>query len=238
LNESQRHRVDLAFDRSAWVADVRAALRAKDRQRIDRLFDVMPEGGEDRLTEREHVRLIRLREQDTAVQSLRTALSGSSDAEKVAALQSVERLGAWLPESMSWTEVSGAIERHTLKDAVYRAATQTPRDYPRLARLLPQLKAAFAGRFPSSADGIDYDNLDLEVKQVSQVSRLREALETNDDRKIVAAAFPDLYKIIPKLDRTEQARIERAVAAANRALRRSGQRESIISASSETVETR
>ena len=73
-------------------------------------------------------------------------------------------------------------------------------------------------------------------RESAQLARIREALTTNDDRTIVAAALPDTYGVLPMLERGEQARIERAVAAANRALRRSGHRSS-SAPSSATVET-
>ncbi len=237
LTAEQRNRIDLAFDRKRWQSDVRDALRRRDRAAYDRLEAVMPEGADRRLTERERVRLRRLRDQDDAVIALQNAVASRQGEAVVGALQQVERLGAWLPEDLVWSEISNVVDRHTLIHAIRRASEQYPRDYGRLARLLPQLRDACGGRLPASEEGLDLDMLDREVKQVAQFSRLREALASNDDRLIVATALPDLYQIIPKLDRGEQARIERAVAVVNRALRRSGQRISNIDDSSSTVET-
>jgi hypothetical protein len=128
------------------------------------------------------------------------------------------------------------IDRYSLMSSVRRAAEQHPRDIARLARLLPQLKEKFGGAFPETGDGLDFDRLDAEITQSAQLVRIREALASNDDRKIVAAALPDVFGVLPMLERGEQARIERAVAAANRALRRSGHRSS-NTPSSATVDT-
>jgi hypothetical protein len=80
--------------------------------------------------------------------------------------------------------------------------------------------------FPDYVVDLDLAGLEQEVKRTAQAMRVRQALATNDDRTIVASALPDVYGAIPLLSRSEQARIERAVAGANRALRRSGQRNS------------
>lgn len=237
LTSVQRDRVDMAFERRAWLADVRDALRKRDRERIDRLYQIRPGLADERLTELEKIRIERLREQDDAVRVLKRAMEQNEDAEVVAALQRVERVGARLPDDLVWSDVSNVVDRHTLTQAIHRAATLTPRDYARLARLLPQLRDVCGGRLPERDNLVDFAQLDFEVKQVAQSTRLREALVTDDDRRIVNTAFPDLYGIIPKLDRAEQARVERAVAAVNRALRRSGQRTAMTSANSSTVET-
>ena len=237
LTSEQRNRIDLAFDRKRWQSDVRAALRRRDRAAIDRLREMMPEGADHRLTARELVRLDRLREQDDAVNNLQDAIANRRGEAVVGALQQVERLGAWLPEDLVWADISDVVDRHTLIHAIRSASEKYPRDYARLARLLPQLRDVCGGQLPASEDGLDLDMLDREVRQVAQFARLREALASNDDRLIVATALPDLYQIIPKLDRGEQARIERAVAAVNRALRRSGHRDSSSADSSSTVDT-
>ncbi|MDQ2682196.1 MAG: hypothetical protein M3Y37_01580, partial [Chloroflexota bacterium] len=236
LTAAQRNRIDLAFDRQRWLSDVREALKRKDRGRIDRLYAEMPEAADSRLSEREVIRIQRLREQDEAVRQLEKAASRDDGAQLVAALQRVEKAGAWIPESVNWTDVSRTVDRYTLTDAIRRAAHQTPRDYGRLARLLPQLRDACGGAYPPDA-GLDFARLDWEVRQIAQIARVREALASEDDRAIVAAALPDIYGVVQSLERGEQARIERAVAVVNRALRRSGQRTPSTSASSSTVET-
>jgi hypothetical protein len=237
LTNEQRNRVDLAFDRQTWRADLRAAVQAHDVAAIDRLYAAMPDGGDRRLRERDRIRIERLREQSAALQSLRSALAQGGDADIIAALNVVERVGAIVPTDVKWTQVSDAIDRYSLIMAIKRAAEQEPRDISRIGRLLPQLKESCGGGFPEPIDGIDFARLDSDVKQAAQLKRIREALASDNDRKIVAAALPDLFGALPLLDRSEQARIERAVAAANRALRRSGHRESSNAPSSATVDT-
>jgi hypothetical protein len=236
LTSVQRNRVDLAFDRYAWLKDVRSAIRKRDLAAIDRLYAAMPDGAHQRLTEREHARIERLHAQESALRSLRAAISEGRDADAITALNAVERSGAVIPQDLSWANVSDVIDRYSLMSSVRRAAEQHPRDIARLARLLPQLKEKFGGAFPETGDGLDFDRLDAEITQSAQLVRIREALASNDDRKIVAAALPDVFGVLPMLERGEQARIERAVAAANRALRRSGHRSSNAS-SSATVDT-
>jgi hypothetical protein len=234
LTQEQRNRVDLAFDRRAWLDDVRRAVRSQDLAALDRLFAAVPDGAETHLRERERIRIERLRTQDRAVQNLRAAVREQRYSDVLSALGTVERLGAAVPEDLSWPDVSHAIDRYSLILAIRTAAEQVPRDIDRLGRLLPQLREANGGSYPS--DSADFDALELEVTQFAQLSRIREALAEDNDRKIVTVAFPDFYRVVPQLDRGEQARIERAMAAASRALRRSGQRTSSAS-SSETVST-
>jgi hypothetical protein len=236
LTPDQQNRVDLAFDRHAWLGDLRAAIRKRDMDAIDRLYAAMPDGADLRLTERERIRIDRYQEQQDAVDALRAAISQGRDTGVLSALAVVERVGAAIPPDLPWETVSEAIDRMTLISAVRRAAEQQPRDMDRLSRLLPQLREIGGGRFPDPVDGLDFAHLDNELMQTAQLGRVREALATNDDRTIVAAALPDTHGVLPMLERGEQARIERAVAAANRALRRSGHRSSSAS-SSATVDT-
>jgi hypothetical protein len=236
LSPDQQNRVDLAFDRHAWLVDVRAAIRKRDMDAIDRLFAAMPDGADLRLTERDRIRIGRYQEQDDALDSLRDAINQGRDADVLTAMTVVERVGAGIPPDLSWSQISGAFDRTSLIAAIRRAAEQQPRDMVRLARLLPQLKEMNGDRLPDPVDGLDFAYLDSELMRSAQVARIREALATNDDRTIVAAALPDTSGALSMLDRGEQARIERAVAAANRALRRSGHRSS-NPASSATVDT-
>ena len=233
----QRQRVDLAFDRRAWLADIRAALRKRNLNLVESLFETMPENAAARLSEREHMRIQRLRDQVQSVERLRHAVFREQDADVVESLKVVERLGAPIPSDMPWQEITGVVNRFSLMSAVRQVVERPPLDLGRLSLLLPQLRDAYGGEMPGPSSGLDFAHLDLLVKRSAQVTRLREVIKIGDDRQILNAAYPDLYGIIPVLDRTEQARIERAVAAANRALRRSGQRVNRSGSSSGTVET-
>ena len=48
LTSVQQNRVDLAFDRHAWLKDVRVAIRKRDLAAIDRLYAAMPDGAHQR----------------------------------------------------------------------------------------------------------------------------------------------------------------------------------------------
>ena len=224
LTAEQRNRVDLAFERRGWLDDMRKAIRRRKLDRIETLLAEMPTAASDRLTEREIFRIDRLRAQFDALETLRRAIAQGSDADIVHALHAVEQIGAPIPPDLAWSEIANVIDRYSLIMSIRRAAESQPRDVHRLSRLLPQLREMCGGDFPRYAVELDLNALDHEVKQMAQVARVRQALSTNDDRAIVASALPDVYGAIPLLSRSEQARIERAVAAVNRALRRSGQR--------------
>jgi hypothetical protein len=226
LRQEHRNRVDLAFERRAWLTELRAAIRSRNLDRIEQLMAQMPSGAGDRLTERELVRIDRLRNQADVLKRLRRAVAGGSDAEIVHALHAVEQTGAPIPTDLAWADVTYVIDRYSLLMSIRRAAESQPRDLPRLSRLLPQLRELCGGIFPDYVVDFDLAALERDVKRAAQSVRVRQALATNDDRTIVASALPDVYGAIPLLSRTEQARIERAVAGANRALRRSGQRNS------------
>jgi hypothetical protein len=224
LTVEQRNRVDLAFERRGWLDEIRKAIRRRKLDRIETLLAEMPTAASDRLTEREIARIDRLRAQFDALETLRRAIAQGSDADIVHALHAVEQIGAPIPQDLAWSEIANVIDRYSLIMSIRRAAESQPRDVHRLSRLLPQLREMCGGDFPSYAVELDLNALDHEVKQMAQVARVRQALSTNDDRAIVASALPDVYGAIPLLSRSDQARIERAVAAVNRALRRSGQR--------------
>lgn len=226
LTVNQRNRADLAFERRVWLDGVRKAIRQRNLEQLERLLAAMPSGARDRLSEREHTRIERLRAQTDALESLRRAINRGSDADIVHALHAVEQIGAPIPADLAWSDITNVIDRYSLLMSIRRAADSLPRDVPRLSRLLPQLRDLCGGVFPEYVVDLDLLALDREVKQVAQVARVRQAVATNDDRTIVASALPDVYAAIPLLSRSEQARIERAVAAVNRAHRRSGHRSS------------
>ncbi|HRA47838.1 MAG TPA: hypothetical protein PK819_07210, partial [Thermomicrobiales bacterium] len=234
ISETQRLRVDLAIERRAWLGQVRVALRKRDVDHIDDLMQMMPTTADSRLTDRERLRIQRMRDQRQAIADLRRAVFREQDGEVVQALHTVERLGAPIPEDMPWQEITSVVNRYALLAAIRKVVENPPLDLVRLATLLPQLKDANGGVYPNLGPAIDFDHLDLMVKRAAQITRLRESIRKGNDRSIVTTAFPDLYDVIPALDRSEQATIERAVAAVNRALRRSGQVGNKTERSSET----
>jgi hypothetical protein len=236
LTPPQRNRIDLAFDRRQWLDDVRAAIRTRDLAAIDRLHAAMPDGADQLLRERERRRIIRLRAESDALRQFTDAVRDGADDAVIGALGALERTAAILPDDLPWTTISEVIDRHSLVTALKRAADQHPQDMDRIGRLLPQIKQINGGTWPKSTDGQEFARLESEVIRHAQLLRVREALASDDDRKIVTAVLPDVHAIIPMLDRGEQARLERAVAATSRALRRAGHRINSASSSS-TVET-
>ena len=235
LTPEQHDRVALALDRRAWLDDIRDAIRARDLGRIDKLQYDMPEHANERLSARESLRLLRLTDQREAVTQLRVAIFRENDGEVVQALHAVERLGAPIPDDMPWREITSVVNRYALVATIRGIVERAPIDLSRLGALLPQLKDASGGVYPNAGPSLDFEQMDLMVKRAAQISRLREVLQTGTDRSIVTCAYPDLYDVIPALDRSEQARIERAVASVNRALRRAGQVTSKSERSSPTV---
>ena len=236
ITPEQRERVDLAFDRRGWLTHVRDALRKRDLGRIDDLYADMPQEANARLTDRENVRITRLHDQQTSVRELRTAVFREQDSEVVRTLREVERLGAPIPDDMPWHEITSVVNRYALLASIRKVVESPPLDLVRLATLLPQIKDANGGSYPDVGGTVDFEHLDLAVKRSAQMNRLRKSIASGIDRSIVTTAYPDLYDVIPALDRTDQARIERAVASVNRALRRSGQVWNKSDLSSETEE--
>jgi hypothetical protein len=78
-------------------------------------------------------------------------------------------------------------------------------------RLLPAAKEASGGTTPDLGEGIDFEQVELDVRRHAQRNRLREALKIDDDKLIVAAALPDLYGSIDTLSPGEQVRVQRAI---------------------------
>ncbi|HQY30789.1 MAG TPA: hypothetical protein PK691_05860, partial [Thermomicrobiales bacterium] len=140
ISETQRLRVDLAIERRAWLGQVRVALRKRDVDHIDDLMQMMPTTADSRLTDRERLRIQRMRDQRQAIADLRRAVFREQDGEVVQALHTVERLGAPIPEDMPWQEITSVVNRYALLAAIRKVVGNPPLDLVRLATLLPQLK--------------------------------------------------------------------------------------------------
>ncbi len=220
LPPPQRARVDLARVRTGWLDAARAALRRRDVAALRAVMAQTPPGAEARLSRVERNRMERLTARDAAVERLATALREGPDTAIVEALERVEAAGATLPEALDWAAVRGVVDRVTLADAIRQAATAIPPDYARLARLLPAARAASAseGDGRDVADlgrelGFDFAQLEGDVLRAAHLARLRDALATDDDKAIAAAAEPDPYGALAQLTHAQRARVEWAVAA-------------------------
>ena len=187
-------------------------------------------------------RVARLQGHAEAVAALRHAVDAGDDTGIVDAFRVIETLGVPLGDSFPWLQLRDIVDRYSIIAAVRRAAGESPRDYDRLSRLLPQLRLSTGEERPYLGEGISYEQLEGDIRRNAQVARIREALGSDDDRTIATAALPDLFGAIPLLTRPEQGRIERASAAIDRALRRSSRPHALgqmpsASHSSDDVET-
>lgn len=242
LTEAQRRRVDLARRRVEWRADLRTALRTRDTGAVTTLHVHAPEGAIDALGETDRRRVDRLQGHAEAVAALRRAVDDKDDPGIVDAFRTIETLGVPLGDAFPWLQLRDIVDRYSIIAAVRRAAGESPRDYERLSRLLPQVRQATGEERPYLGEGISYEELESDIRRNAQVARIREALRSDDDRTIVTAALPDLFGAITLLTRGEQGRIERASAAIDRALRRSSRPHPVgqtpsASQSSSAVET-
>ena len=221
LTDGQRRRVELARRRVEWRADLRAALRTRDAGAVAMLHVHAPEGAISALSETDQRRVERIQGHAEAVAALRKAVDAGDDPGIVDAFRVIETLGVPLGDGFPWLQLRRIVDRYSIIAAVRRAAAESPRNYERLARLLPQLRQATGEERPYLGEGISYEELAGDIRRNAQIARIREALRSDDDRTIVTAALPDLFGAIPLLTRAEQGRIERASAAIDRELRRS-----------------
>jgi hypothetical protein len=205
-----RERVALARSRLRWVEDVRAALRRRDAPVLRGLLATTPPGAEERLSEVESRRVLRVSMREAAVARLERALREGPDQEVVAALGDLESAGTPFPEVLDWTAVRGVVDRISLAEALRAAAAADPPDAARLARLLPAARAALGDR--GSADEPDWAALERHVFRAAHLARLRDALLTDDDARIAAAADPDSYGAQALLTSSELDRVVRAIA--------------------------
>jgi hypothetical protein len=104
------------------------------------------------------------------------------------------------------------IDRLSLITSIRRAATTAEIDYSRLARLLAQAREEMGGGTPYLGGNLDFEELELSVTLAARRARIREALKTDEDRTIVAAALPDQLGAISTLEPDERARVQLAIA--------------------------
>jgi hypothetical protein len=202
-------RLDNARVRLHWVQDVRAALRRRDTPALGGLLSGAPPGAEKLLTEVESRRVLRVTMREAAVGRLERALREGPDREVVAALAEFESAGAPFSDVLDWTAVRGVVDRITLAEAIREATTAVPPDTTRLARLLPAARAALGDS--GTGGGPDWIALERSVLRAAHLTRLREALSTNNDGRIVSAASPDPYGAIEMLRPDERERVRQAL---------------------------
>jgi hypothetical protein len=215
LSREHRARVDLARSRTLWLQEVRVALRNREVETLKMAMRASPPGALDRLSEVERRRIERSTRKDDAVARLAQVLKEGPDQAIVDALAAVKATGATLPDALDWAAVRGVEDRLSLAQAIREAASADPPDYERLAVLLPAARAAAAdgsaGAARLAADGLDFEHLEREVFRAAHVARLREAIATDDDATIAAAAVPDPYGAVAALPVEQRVRVQRAV---------------------------
>ncbi|HEU0115923.1 MAG TPA: hypothetical protein VFQ80_14655 [Thermomicrobiales bacterium] len=212
LPRAFRDRIALAQARTAWLYQVRSALRNRNAATLRGAMLEPPPGAEARLSAVERTRIDRMALRDAAAERLVHALREGPDVAIVAALNQIEVAGAPLPAAIDWAAVRGVVDRITLAEAIRDAAAADPPAYSRLARLLPAARAAGAGSF--APDGLDFVALETDLLRAAHLARLRDALALDDDDAIAHAASPDPYGAVARLPAEHQGRV-------NRALRRS-----------------
>lgn len=206
-------RLDLARRRLRWADDVRQALRRRDGSVLRGLLAGAPPGAERCLTEIESRRILRATMREAAVTRLERALREGPDREVLAAMAEFESAGAPFSGVLDWAAVRGVVDRASLAEALQAAALADPPDTARLARLLPAARAALGD---GGTDGPDWAILEQSVLRAAHLTRLREAIDQGDDRRIASAAEPDPYDTISLLSPEERDRVQRATSEAPR----------------------
>lgn len=205
-----RARVALARERLAWISDVRSALKARNPRELARLFAAEPEGASARLGATERARALRTLEQQAALDALQGAMRDGNDATILQALHVIERVGARIEDRFLWSALQGVMNRATVIESIVNAANARPVDDRQLAHLLPVARTMGLMHDPVLKGDLAWRRLQALVARGSAVRRIRRAIQTDDDRAIRAAAYPDLSGAIDDLTAAERERVEAA----------------------------
>lgn len=217
LPPEMRARVDLARERTRWVAETRAILKKRDSRALEAQLAEEPEGGLERLSRSERGRVLRLIEQRAALNDLHAALHDADTARILTALSTIERVGARIENPATWAAVQTVLERATLIEQIIDAADADPPDDRQLAHLLPVAKTMGIARDPALQGEYALEQLEAAVLRGAAVRRIRAAIAADDDQAIRQAAWPDVTGAVDMLtdeerERLEQARARRQVA--------------------------
>lgn len=185
-------RLDLAWRRSRWAQEARAALRRRDGPYLRSLLATAPARAEERLTDVERRRVHRVITREQATGRLERALREGPDREVVEALAELEASGAPFSDGLDWSAVRGVVDRLSLADSLRAAMATEPPDTEKMARLLPAARAAL-GDLQSA--GAEWAELEHAVLRAAHLERLREAVASGDDARIAAAADPDPFQV-------------------------------------------
>lgn len=215
LPEAIRHRVILAEQRTAWVDDVRRALKRRNARELGAIFVHEPTGGADRLSRAERDRCLRMLERQSALDDLQRAMNAGDDTAILTALHTIEQVGARIEDRFTWSAVKSVMERATVIENIMAAAMAEPVDDRQLAHLLPVAKTMGLMHDAALQGDLAFDRLQALVLRGAAVRRIRRALASGDDRAVRGAAYPDVSGALDALTDDERARVEAARAQTN-----------------------
>jgi hypothetical protein len=210
LPHAMRSRIDLARERLAWLDEVRVHLRNRDAESLEPLVINEPEGGRQRLSESERMRVRELIDRRRALGELERSIRSGNTPRLVAALAAVERTGAVIEDPALWSAVRRIVERTDLVKAAIDAASHVPPDDRTLAALVPRLKEQGIAHDPALRGEYSIDRLEQIVIRGAAVRRIRRGIDHDDDRAIRLAAFPDTTGALAMLTAAERERVELA----------------------------
>ncbi len=221
LDDEVRDRIRLAERRVDWLAQVRAALRKRHVEDLNRHFTNPPDGGPERLSAPERRRIRQAIERRVALEELGTVIRGDDDAAIISALNRVERVGARISDRFAWGVIQRVVERVSVIDDLIEAAEATPIDYGRLAQLLPVVRALGLANDPRLEGDFDIERLDAHVVRIAHVKRIRAAISRDNDVAIMVAAVPDPHDALDQLTDEERDRVAQAILSRRRVDRKS-----------------
>lgn len=210
LPHAMRSRIELARERLAWLEEVRVHLRNRDAESLEPLVTNEPEGGRQRLSESERMRVRELIDRRRALGELERSVRSGNTPRIVAALATVERTGAVIEDGALWSAVRRIVERADLVKAAIDAASKAPPDDRVLAALVPRLKEHGLTHDPALRGEYSIDRLEQIVVRGAAIRRIRRGIDHDDDRAIRLAAFPDTTGALAMLTPAERERVELA----------------------------
>ena len=216
LSTEARTRIGQAMARIDWRAQVRHALRNRDAERLETLFQRPPATALDRLSTSERRRCRRLIEQRHALAELGRAVTQLDDEAIVRALNHVERVGARITDRTTWAAIQQIVERTSMVEDLITAVDAIPMDVGKLAHLVPAARTMGYDRDPRLQGRYALDGLERVLVQHAHLRRVRVALEKGDDAGIVLVAVPDPYGSLDLLTDDERSRIAQAIQAQRR----------------------
>jgi hypothetical protein len=170
-------------------------------------------GADALLSVTERARIERVIERRQAQQQLTEALAGTSNRDFVRAMRRMEQCAATLPTDLDHRAFTEALDRISRLTALRRAVNEPDQDARAIARLVPAALAQNAD-WATVERLVNLGDVDRELVRAARVVRIREALATDNDQTIAAAALPDPDDVLKALTEPERARVQTALEAA------------------------